>query len=206
MRQLPLSQYFREKYEKTQIYLHHTAGADNGEAVLKWWASTKARIGTAFVIERDGDIFQGFNSSYWAYHLGVRSNTFREFGLSYLPLDKFSIGIELTSWGQLTKKNGKFYNYVGGLVDEDEVITLKKPFRGFKHYHKYSEDQIKATKELLCYLSDTYDIPIDYNEDIFDVTKRALSNEKGLYTHCSVRKDKVDIYPDPDMIKMLESL
>jgi len=38
------------------------------------------------------------------------------------------------------------------------------------------------------------------------VTPRALRGEAGVYTHNSVRYDKVDIYPHPKMIEMLKSL
>lgn len=202
----PSNQYFREQYDKTQIYLHHTAGADNGPGVFDYWASNHSRIATFAVIERDGDIFQGFNSSYWAYHLGLKSYVFREHNCQYLPLDKFSIGIELTNWGGLTKKRGKYYTYTNKEIDESEVVTLDKSFRGYKHYHKYTSDQIKSLKELLIYLGEKYSICLSYNEDIFDITERALKNESGVFTHCSVRKDKIDVYPDPDLIKMLKSL
>jgi hypothetical protein len=51
-----------------------------------------------------------------------------------------------------------------------------------------------------------YNIPLTYNEDIWDITPRALKGEAGVFTHNSVRKDKVDIYPHPKMIEMLKSL
>jgi hypothetical protein len=51
-----------------------------------------------------------------------------------------------------------------------------------------------------------YEIPLEYNDDIWDVTKRALSNEKGVFTHNSVRPDKADVFPQPELIEMLKSL
>jgi len=51
-----------------------------------------------------------------------------------------------------------------------------------------------------------YNIPLDYNEDVWDVTTRALSGEPGLYTHVSVRYDKSDVYPDPRLIEMWKGL
>lgn len=200
----PQNQYYREEHPKTQIYLHHTAGADNGPGVFQWWASNQTRVATCVVIERDGDIIQGYSSRYWAYHLGVKSATFRARGLSYIPLDKISIGIELTSWGGLTKKRGKFYTWTGKEIPADQVITLDKKHRGHKHYHKYTQEQIKAVSQLLDLWEERYQIPCTYQDDIFDITERALKGEPGLYTHCSVREDKVDVYPDPDLIKMLQ--
>ena len=48
--------------------------------------------------------------------------------------------------------------------------------------------------------------PLTYNKDIWDLTPRAYKGEAGIFTHCSVRPDKVDIYPHPKMIEMLKSL
>jgi hypothetical protein len=51
-----------------------------------------------------------------------------------------------------------------------------------------------------------YNIPLNYHEDIWDVTPRALKGEPGVYTHNSVRFDKTDISPQPNMIAMLKGL
>ena len=136
----------------------------------------------------------------------MKTNTFKEFKLPFKSLDKISIGVELCCWGNLNEIDGKFYNYVNREVDPKKVITLDKPFRGFEHWYNYSDEQINSLKELLLYWGKTYDIPLDYNEDIFSVNGRALSGDKGIYTHNSVRKDKVDIYPHPKLIEMLKSL
>ena len=61
-------------------------------------------------------------------------------------------------------------------------------------------------KELLLLWKESYKIPLSYNEDIWDISKRALAGEAGVYTHNSVRKDKVDIYPHPKMIEQSLSL
>jgi hypothetical protein len=44
------------------------------------------------------------------------------------------------------------------------------------------------------------------SNEIFGLDRRALAGEPGVYTHNSVRRDKVDIYPHPKMIQMLKSL
>jgi hypothetical protein len=70
----------------------------------------------------------------------------------------------------------------------------------------YTDAQIESTRQLLVYLCDQYKIPKDYQSIIFDIDKRALRGEAGIFTHNSVRKDKSDIYPCPRMIAMLENL
>lgn len=209
----PESQYIKEEHHpKKQIYIHHTAGNPSGEGVFTGWASNKERIATCVAISGkgknciDGQIIQGFNSKYWAYHLGLKESTFQSAGVPYQSLDKISMGIEICNWGQLTEKNGKFYNYVNGVIPADEVIKLDKPYKGHQFFHNYTDAQIASVKDLLLLWNNKYGIPLDYNEDIWDITPRALKGEKGVFTHNSVRRDKVDIYPHPKMIEMLKSL
>lgn len=192
--------------DKKQIYLHHTAGADNAEQVFHYWQSDTTPVATCVVIGRNGQIVQGFSSKKWAFHLGLSNKHFAAMGLPYKNLDQNSIGIEICAWGQLTLKDGKFYNYVGGVVPESEVCTLAEPFRGYKHYHKYSTAQICAVKELLKLWRDKYNIPLSYNENMWDVNKDAMSGKAGVWAHVSCRKDKVDVFPQPELIDMLKSL
>jgi N-acetyl-anhydromuramyl-L-alanine amidase AmpD len=202
----PKGQYFEEVVLKTQIYLHHTAGAPNADQVWHWWITDTTPIATCVVVDDSGEIVQGFSSKFWAYHLGLKTKHFSVMGVPYKNLDKTSIGIELTNWGQLTQKNGKFYNYVGGEVPANQVCELENPHRGYKYYHNYTDAQIESTKELLLLWKEKYNIPLTYNEDIFGITKRALEGKPGVYTHNSVRPDKVDVYPHPKLVTMLKSL
>jgi N-acetyl-anhydromuramyl-L-alanine amidase AmpD len=210
-------QYIKEESPKIQIVIHHTAGNSSPIACAKDWDTTKERIATAFVIGgkpkktdtsfKDGDIVQCYSSKYAAYHLGLKQEVFTENGLPYKPLDKSSIGIELCNWGQLTKKaDGSFSTYVNSTVPKEEVITLDKPFRGFTFFHAYTDAQIVALRDLLIYLCDKFNIPKTYNEDMWDISKNALSGTPGIWTHVSYRKDKVDVSPQPKLIAMLKTL
>jgi len=202
----PSKNYIQEKHPKKQIYLHHTAGGPNGESVYRWWIQSPPRVATCVVISRDGTIIQGFSSQYWAYHLGLSNRHFTQHGLRYQNLDRISIGIEICNWGQLTYKNNKFYNYVGGVVPENEVYELNTPYRKYKFYQNYTREQIESVRNLLLYWNDFYSIPLNYNDDVWNINLKALRGEEGIYTHGSVRPDKVDIYPHLPMINMLNSL
>lgn len=207
--EFPLSQYMQDEIKKTQIYLHHTAGNSNPIAVYEWWESNPERIATCIVIGGlpDEKVVQGFSSRKWAYHLGLKEQTFDSFKLPYRSLDKTSIAVEICNWGQLTLgADGKFRNYVNGVVPSEEVCTLNKPFKGFKYYHKYTKNQIENLRLLLLLWGERFNIPLGYNDDIWDVTPRALNGESGIFTHNSVRRGKNDIYPMPEMIEMLKSL
>jgi len=208
-------QYFREEVKKVQIFLHHTAGSTSAINTAKGWQGDSSKVATAFVIagnvksatEKDGDIIQCFGSKYWGYHLGVKEEAFTAMKLPYIKLDSRSVAIETCNWGQLMKHaDGTFVNYLNGVIPASEVTTLDKPFKGFTYFHKYTDAQIAALKDLLVYLCDKYQISKVYNPDIFDITTRAFKGENGIFTHNSVRTDKWDIYPCPRMIAMLSSL
>jgi hypothetical protein len=102
--------------------------------------------------------------------------------------------------------NGKFLNYVNKVVPSANVTTLDEKFKGHKFWFKYTDEQIESTRKLVEDLCETYDIPKEYNEEIWDIDLNALKNKKGIYTHNSVRRDKSDVYPCPRLIEMLKNL
>jgi N-acetyl-anhydromuramyl-L-alanine amidase AmpD len=206
IKQVPFRAYNREAVKKTQVYLHHTAGNGSGEQTFAYWEKVANKVATCVAISTDGTIVQGFGSEYWAYHLGLGTKHFMGHGCPYLPLDKTSIGIEVCNWGPITKKGTKFYNYVGGEIPADQVTELPTAYKGYKLWHKYTDEQIQSVKDLLILWNEKYGIDLTYNEDIWVVTKRALKNESGVFTHNSVRADKADVYPCPRLIEMLKSL
>lgn len=202
--------YYREESRKSQIYLHHTAGGSNPHAVIDdWRKDSRGRIATCIVIGNgkfDGQIVQTFTSKYWAYHLGVKNTVFNAHRLPALNLDKTSIGIELCNWGPLTKTGSSYFNYLKKEVPLSEVCELVTPYKGYKYYHKYTAAQITAVRELLLYWGGLYRIPLNYNADIWGVTRRALTGTPGVFTHNSVRADKTDVSPQAGLISMLNSL
>lgn len=206
IKQVPFTNYKNETTEKSQIYLHHTAGGPNAENVFKFWQADATPVATCVAISRDGQIVQGFPSEKWAFHLGLASSHFANMGLKYINLDRSSIGVELCAWGPLTKKGDKFYNYVNGVVPADEVGTLDRPFKGSIYYHKYTNEQIESLRQLLVRWGEKYNIPLDYNSKMWEVSKDAMSGKPGVWTHVSVRNDKSDLFPQSELIKMLLSL
>ena len=218
---LTTDQYVNESADKYQIYLHHTAGSPNPYAVIhNWWQRTPARIATAFVIGgfpefstatwKDGDIIQAFNSSKWAWHLGLATKHLAKGGStkkSNTYLHKHSIGIELCNWGWLTQTNRGFETYVKSVVPDSQVEELAIPYRGYKYYHKYTDAQLDSVNSLLLFLCNKWKIPTQLqSSDIFSISPAALQGVPGIWTHTSVRPDKTDCYPSPRLISLLESL
>ena len=136
------NEFVHQETQKTQIYLHHTAGNSSGVNCIRYWNNDKrGRVATCVVISgkdarlsKDGQICQSFSSKYWAYHLGVKKEIFKSQDVPYQLLDKHSIGVEICNWGYLKERDGKFYNYVNGVVPEEDVSVLDKPFKGHRYW------------------------------------------------------------------------
>ncbi len=200
------NQYYQEEHLKKQIVLHHTVSNGNAKNVMAWWAKTPSRVGVAFIIDREGVIHQCFSSKHWAHHLGTKSKFNKQ-------LNQESIGIELCSWGPLTRKENpmlkgspKFYSSPGTELPKEEVLKLDKPFRGHFYYQKYTSSQLRSLQILLNYLCETYNILKTYNEDMWEFSTNALDGSPGIYTHVSFRKDKSDCFPQKELIETIKNL
>lgn len=194
----PSNKYFKEIYDKKQIVLHHTVSGPGIRGDLATWLKYKSRIGTCIIIDRDGTPNQLFSSKYWAWHLGVGKKS----------LDSTSIGIEFDNWGPLYK-DGNIYRTVAYKNKVNVPITqYQDKFRDEEYYESYTDAQIQTAGELIMFWNNRYGIPIDYKEDMWDVSKKALSGEPGIWTHCSYRPnpEKKDCHPQPELIDMLKSL
>jgi hypothetical protein len=196
------------------LFLHHTAGGHDPYAVVKMWNNdTRGRIGTEFVMggqsvfnnndEFDGVIVQAFPEGAYAWHLG-------ENGSQYMHTN--SVGIETCNFGPI--KDGK--TYTGQKANQDQIVTLDKEFRGYKTWHRYSDQQILKLKELILFIAnrDNIDIRKGLIEQIrkngvggFDFNSDAYYGKvKGMWTHTNTRKDKTDMFPQQELIDMLLSL
>jgi len=194
----PESEYILEQYEKTQIVLHHTMSGDGVNGDIMTWEDDPRRIAVCIIIDRGGTPWQLFSSKYWAYHLGAGNSN----------LDKHSIGIEIDNWGWLIPtSSGKYKTYYG---NEVYAFTQYYPnkYRGYHYYEKYTDAQIQTVGELLLFWNKRYNIPLDYHEDMWNVSSRALQGEPGIWSHVSYRNaaDKQDCHPQPQLKSMLKIL
>lgn len=192
--------YYKTEFDKKQIVLHHTVSGPGIRGDLATWMKYESNIATCIIIDRDGDMHQLFSSRYWGYHLGA--------GKPYL--DKTSIAIELDNWGQLEERDGKLYTVYDSVVDVP-VVHYPQGFRGEQLFEAYPIAQLRAVGELLLLWNKTYGIPLDYHEDMWDVSQKALRGDPGVWTHVSYRpwpssRNKWDCHPDPNLISMLRTL
>ena len=211
------TQYIREKTIKRQITIHHTVSGEGVDGDMRWWQSIPERIATAYVIDREGQLHKCFGDDFWAYHLGCKQSHFSNVGLPYKKLDPHNIGIELDSWGPLLKHtDGKYYPVA--FKDGKYTPNLKcKPaaniyeycsnqkYRGFQYYERYTTAQLNALSELLMYLQKKHNIKANYSHEIWNVCKRALQGEEGIFSHTSFRADKSDVHPQIELVNLLKA-
>jgi hypothetical protein len=102
------------------------------------------------------------------------------------------------------------------LVVDSHVVTLPKEFRGHVTWHRYSEKQISVLRDWILFIANRDNIDVrkglieqiklrgaagfEWNEDAY------YGRVKGMWTHTNTRKDKVDMFPQPELIDMLLSI
>lgn len=207
-------EYLQGPTKKEYLFLHHTAGGHNPYQVVTMWNNdTRGRVGTEFVLggqsafngntTYDGTIVQAFPEGCYGWHLG-------ENGSQYMHTN--SVGIETCNFGPI--KNG--LTYTGQKADPKQIVELKKEFRGYKTWHRYSDTQILVLKDLILYIADRDNIDIRKGlieqiklkgVDAFEFNADAYYGRiKGMWTHTNTRKDKSDMFPQQEVIDMLLSL
>tara|TARA_R100000541_G_scaffold56478_2_gene65924 strand:+ start:2780 stop:6454 length:3675 start_codon:yes stop_codon:yes gene_type:complete len=216
--QYPILQIFKDEVtEKRQVYLHHTVSSQNIENVLFDWSSRTDTVSTQYITNNLGESEQVFPDENWANQLGISGNLFKAAGLQYQNLNKTALGIELCSYGKVTKEGDKYFTTYGNEIPASDVAQpvnrFGKPttYRGCQYFEKYNNTQINNVKSIMQGWISKYDIKFAYSYfELFPpssgVSFKALSGEKGVFTHNSVRTDKEDVYPQKELIDMLKSI
>jgi len=211
---LPKGEYFVGPTKKDWVFLHHTAGWDNPyNTITSWGRDTRGSIATEFVLGGpkstdnsttwDGELVQAFPTGGYGWHLGTGNNV----------MHRNSVGIEVCNFGWV--KNGR--TYVNTIVDSSQIVKLSKPFRGYTDWHKYSDKQISVLKDWILFIAERDNIDVRKGlpelirskgaHEAFDFMDiNFVTKNPGLWNHTNVRKDKVDMFPQQELIDMLLSL
>ena len=211
---LPKGEYKEGPIKPEWLFLHHTAGWNNPyKCIDSWGRDSRGTIATEFVLggqsvrgnddTYDGVMVQAFPEGNYGWHLGKNGSQ---------KMHVNSVAIEVCNFGWI--KNGK--TYAGTSVAESQIVTLDKEFRGHKTWHRYSDEQIEALRKWILWIGDRDGIDIraglpslikDKGADAFEWNEDAYYGKvKGLWTHTNTRKDKVDMFPQQELLDMLMSL
>jgi hypothetical protein len=205
-------EYNKKETQKNTIWLHHSGGGSRPDWTINGWETNNGlKVGTHFVIGRkssssdvelwDGKVLKAIDDRYWVDHLRIETKSDQ--------LNSRSIGIELCNYGPLTLgKDGNFYNYVNKPINKEDVVELETEFRGYKYWEKYTDSQLESLYKLIIHLKKRWIIQIEsgiYNEDWFNYDEKWFSMG-GLRSHAQVREDKFDLFPQKELIDMLNRL
>lgn len=217
-------QYLHDVVTKTQIVLHHTVGG-TAESTFNYWQDSPDRIGTAYLIDRDGTPYEVFDPHYWAFHLGLRTANNR-------VANQRSIGIEIASEGAL--RTGAELNAIrqkyGAPSDFDpkwlyafdiDPDTTRPPskwftrarklyhietnvgkyydhgstFRDYRYFDVYDPPQVATVIALVEHLCEMFGIERAIPTGDLFAFRPELVDFRGIVHHVQVRADKSDLCP-----------
>lgn len=204
----PVEQYYDIVTPKHQIVLHHTVSGRGINGDMTTWLKDTVRVATHIIIDWEGTPHQCFSSKFWGHHLGVKVEVFTKLKIpsKNLKLNQESISIEIDAYGGL-KKDGEVWKTIyGNVVPTKNVQVYEKAYRGYFGFEKYTDAQIETVRELLLLWKEKYNIPLTYNENMWEVNTDALTGKPGVWTHTSYRSDKSDCHPQPELVEMLKGL
>ena len=211
---LPHGEYKSGPTNKEYIFLHHTAGWHNPyNCIDQWGRDNRGAVATEFVLggpsvkgndtKYDGVMVQAFPEGGYGWHLGKNGSQ---------HMHTHSVGIEVCNFGYVV--NGK--TYAGTRVDDSQIVTLDKPFRGHKTWHRYSDAQIEELRKWILWIGERDSIDVrkglpewikQRGADAFEFNEDAYYGRvKGLLTHTNTRKDKTDMFPQQELLDMLVEL
>ncbi len=193
---LPAGKFFSENTPKNMIMLHFTAGSTASGAIASW-KSQAIKIGTPYILDLDGTVYEVFDPKGWAYHLGVTGKMAQNH-----KHDKRSVAIEVVNFGPLKLKNGILYSWPNNynnvfcnITDKDKYV--KASYRGFDYFAAFPQVQKDALVELVKKISTDFNIPMTLppteKMDQFDLN--FFDNWNGIASHQNFRPDKFDMGP-----------
>jgi len=212
------------KIDPENFFIHHTAGWNNPyNTINSWNKDDRGRVATQYCIggtsvkvgsygddKYNGQVVECFPDNYIGWHLGKVGN---------FDMSKYSSAVEINNFGYVTKKNGKYYNYVNAEIPESMVCDLGYEFKGYQYWHDYTDEQIESLRLLIKHAKKIYpDIDMSaglpqilkdgvHPKDAFGFNDDAYNGRvKGLWSHTNVRKGKYDCYPCPKLVEMLKEL
>ena len=198
------SYYYKTQVQKDQIVIHFTMGYLKGDIGILTTADN--HVSVAFVIGRNGTIYNLFPSSQWSYHLGpgtIGGNKIRS---------RASIGIEISNIGPLKAID---QNMVTVYSDNDiycrndqHDFYVREDFRSYHHFATFTDRQYDGLIMLLRYLTARYNIPHRF----LTVNERYETNNqtplfRGIVSHINYRRTgKVDIGPAFDWDRLINHI
>lgn len=198
------SYYYADAQEKDQIVLHYTMGYLKGD--FAQLTRSDNHVSVAFVIGRNGTIYNLFASRFWSYHLGrgaVGGNATRS---------KKTVGVELCNIGPLINQ-GDYLS--SSYSSSDSYCDLAQSehfwqasYRDFDYYATFTSQQYIALVKLLRYLTATFGIECKFLPEAERyLTLDSIPTFGGIVSHVNYRATgKTDFGPAFDWERLIDGV
>jgi len=199
---LPAGQFFTEKPKKDLIVLHFTAGS-SAKSAFDTWVGDAQHIAAAYLVDVDGTVYEVFDPTRWAYHLGVKGFNGR--------LDQRSIAIEIANVGLLRPatdkpevlnwwppRRGQTEPFGTQYCDKSQTDKyVQTSYRGEQYFATFPPQQVQAIRLLLNDLCGRFAIPktLPPKPKQFERDLDYFQDYSGIASHVNFRSDKWDIGP-----------
>ncbi|AMK75169.1 MULTISPECIES: N-acetylmuramoyl-L-alanine amidase [Methylomonas] len=199
---LPAGQFFTERPKKDLIVLHFTAGS-SAKSAFDTWTGDAQHIAAAYLVDVDGTVYEVFDPTQWAYHLGVQGFNGR--------LDQRSIAIEIANVGPLRPaadnpevlnwwppRRGQTQPFGSKYCDKTQTAKyMQTNYRGEQYFATFPTQQVQAIRLLLNDLCGRFAIPktLPPKAKQFERDLAFFQHYSGIASHVNFRSDKWDIGP-----------
>lgn len=190
---LPPGQYIPEHHKKDLIVLHFTAGSSARSAFNSWLGDLR-RVATAYIVDKDGSIFETFDPQCWAYALGIDHP-------KASATEKRAIQIEIANVGPLKRKGDNLYwwpkDYSTKYCGLNETAKyVQGSYRGFEYFATFTAEQESAVCSLVALLCAEFNVPPVLATGKLTVADLPFfADFKGVCAHQNFRADKFDVGP-----------
>lgn len=218
--------FLKRERQPTQIVLHYTAGwqiLDKGAGTIDFLMNGRKDypngLSYHYIISVDGHVENLVDPKYIASHGGGSNNNSIGISLASLGTTFDYLGIEgankqLDNYRKSTNSYKKtMYGKAEDYVKLVNVDFQPIKYRNFQSCQEVSAAQIKALEKLLKSLKSRFPSLPSWDglnsqnfEILFPKGQTYKSNVPGIYTHCSVWTQKVDIAPTPRLVQFLKNL
>ncbi|MDZ7291762.1 MAG: N-acetylmuramoyl-L-alanine amidase [candidate division KSB1 bacterium] len=200
------SYYIAEATTKERVVLHFTTGYIRGDVRMLTIPKSEParRVSVPFVIARDGNIYNLFDSRYWAYHLGptaVGGNT---------AMSRSSVGVEISNIGPLVQQGQSLLTTTASDMYcslNESIYYRRVTYRGYGYYATFTDVQYTSLIILLRYLTARFNIPRRFLPLASRYeTRNDIPTFRGIVSHVNFRPDKFDIGPAFDWDRVIRGV
>lgn len=180
---LPDTNYYGDVYDKTQIIVGHsyrTGMSHYGSWIYR--LNGKNKKTSTFTIDKQGKIFQHFDSKYFSDFIGNQQ-------------DKASISITLENTGWFRKDNmvDRYVDWLGHNYKKQPNEVLMKRWRNYTYWDKYTEPQMESLRNLVIKLCDDHKISKDFiGHNVYDEN---VDLYKGITFRSNYHQESTDVSP-----------